>query len=162
VDSAPFRPAYELYAALAWCLAAAGAGWVLIDGVLPPALFYVILAFSLALAGGRLLAVHRIWRQRAHLAGRPVIWIDTATLARKAAVRPGHIWLGWGFVWERTHRQRLHDLETVPGRRARGGLRLLPPGLPEPQRAPRCAAQLGAHHRGRLAHRRADPLRDRQ
>ena len=104
-----WRPAYEVYAIVAWGGAAAVCGWWMWNGTAPPGPMWYAVAFAalrIAMLGRTAVAV---WRRRLPLRGKAVDVIDTAALVRK--MRPGTVWMGRGFVWGREHMQRLYELE---------------------------------------------------
>lgn len=109
----PWRPAYEAYAAAAWILTAAVSVYAIFRTALPddPLLLLLLCAAVLGVLRG-VQALH-VWRGRIALEGRSIEWISSDEVHRKMRARPGHVWVGWGFNWGRTHMQRLYELEKL-------------------------------------------------
>jgi conjugal transfer pilus assembly protein TraD len=116
----PWRPALEAYAALGWLLAA-GAFGMLALGRAHAALLPALLAASCAvLAGLRLGAACSVLRTRASLAGRATEPMSsTELLGHWGEHRSDAVFLGFGFLWQPEHSQRLYELKKIDFRRLR-------------------------------------------
>lgn len=112
-DQNYWRPAYEVYALWGWTGAAAVAGYVVYEKVLPTGAFIIVISVAIVRGAQRLAAGLAIWRHRLMLAGRAARVIPSRVVAEKISARPNHVWLGWGFQWTRIHMQRLYELETL-------------------------------------------------
>ncbi len=111
----PFRPPYELGAAVGWALAVPVLLGFAQRSPLPHLPFAAFAAASLVLAVHRLAAGIRVLARRARLTGTGATAIDLAELAGKAAARPDAVWLGRGFDWTQRESQLAHLLlRTAP------------------------------------------------
>lgn len=106
-----WRPAYEFVALGAWLAAIVIALWFTLTSDMPAGPFIAMLCVSVPLAWRRLMQGATVWRHRAALAGRPVSFVDTRTLARKMRKKPDCVWFGYGFPWGRAEMQRFYDLQ---------------------------------------------------
>lgn len=98
----PFRPPYELYAAVAWGVCGVVTIWTLAVTSLPKFPFTWVLSVSVVLTG------IRAWQglnQRARiqaLASSPLEFIEHEELHFKVSQKEigTHVWLGDGFIWD--------------------------------------------------------------
>ena len=134
--SFPWRPAFEVQAILGWCAAGACAVTGLATASVPRSPLLVICAVAVGFIVLRSLQALGVWRARFSLEGRGPEWISTDEVVEKMKARPGHVWLGWGFQWQRVHAQRLFDLQKTNVEKLRVPLaalwrRLLGRGVPK-------------------------------
>jgi conjugal transfer pilus assembly protein TraD len=108
-----WRPAWELNAAIAWGMAFVITMYVMLYGLLPPGPAYFTGAMALVIFLVNIVKGSRVWRHRHALFGKSVEWVDPDFIQKKMDAKPGHLWLGWGFDWDRVHMQRLYDLERL-------------------------------------------------
>lgn len=106
----PWRPNYEIQAAMVWLLACAMALLVNHVSELPPEPFYWMMAICLMMAAIRLPSALRMFSLQRHLKGRKLEFIHLPNLKKIAGNRHDSIWLGRGFVWENRHAQRAFDI----------------------------------------------------
>lgn len=121
-----WRPAYEVYAATGWVVALVISGFIVQAGNLPVEVYLIASVVVLTLSVWRIRKGVMVWQQRGSLSGKPLEWITTSEIQKKMDSMPDHVWLGWGFEWDRTHMQRLYDIERL-GRKERE--RLPPPRI---------------------------------
>ncbi len=112
-DKSPLRPAYEAYAAGAWFASAAVIAYVLSIELLPASILSGALLGAATLGVWRMAQALHVWRCRFALDGRGIEWVSSEEVYRKMRARPGYVWFGWGFEWNRLHTQRLYDLEKL-------------------------------------------------
>jgi conjugal transfer pilus assembly protein TraD len=108
----PWRPAYEMWAALAWFAA-------LLAFTYTAGTRSISMNFALSLAGFALcmLAIRtrqamKILMVRASLSGRAMQVITTRRLDRLTP-KAADMFLGYGFEWQPVHSQRLHELAKI-------------------------------------------------
>ncbi len=107
-----WRNAYEAYSSAAWL---AAAGWTLHLG--GSAFLASLSALLTAATAGY--GIYRgfqaldIWKARLALLGEPVSVVTPAVVQSKMRGHPDEFWLGYGFDWSTSHRQRLYDLEKI-------------------------------------------------
>jgi conjugal transfer pilus assembly protein TraD len=109
----PWRPAYEVYSILAWLAAGFCALDGLVRGVIPTGPMWAIGLVATVFVTVRAAQAVTIWKARFSLEGRGPEWITSEEVAQKIRARPGHVWLGWGYQWQRAHAQRLFDLQKI-------------------------------------------------
>ena len=109
--SLPYRTAYEIYAASVWLFASAYMAYLHAQHVMPreiSALLYMVCIVFAVKRG------HEGWlilRDRSLLSGRRFELMPRSKL--QTLMRPDHLWLGYGFVWEPKHTQKLHELSRI-------------------------------------------------
>ena len=118
-ESTPWRAGYEVYAILAWLSLCGICLHGMVVESLPSGPLAATIGVGIWLALRHIRTLIPIWRSRFSLRGRGVEWLTTTELAAKMSARPGHVWLGWGFLWSRVHAQRLQDLQQLDTRRLR-------------------------------------------
>lgn len=114
-----WRPAYEAYAAGGWLLGGLYAVIEVRHTSLPAEVLAAITSVAVGLGLLRFIQALHIWRLRFSLEARGIRWMTTEAVHRKVLKRPGHVWLGWGFNWGRSHAQCLYDLEKLEPARLR-------------------------------------------
>ena len=110
VTRQPWRRTYELAAAIAWLGAAVWVLYLLDQDRLPMAAMAVA-AVALFLSVVRGMEAFDQLRLKRALIGRPIECVPPAFVQKKAAQRPDHLWLGWGFEWGREEAQLIYELE---------------------------------------------------
>ncbi|MBX7132647.1 MAG: conjugative transfer system coupling protein TraD [Fimbriimonadaceae bacterium] len=112
----PWRPTFEVYAALAWIVA--GLGFAAYPVASTAAKSFLLAIGGFAFAVGLLRAYQALWilRLKASLSGRAM---EVATLDRYLMQLGPHteVFLGRGFEWTPVHTQRLYDLAKVDFRK---------------------------------------------
>ena len=106
----PWRPNYEIQAAMVWLIASVVAFLVNQLSDLPPEPFYWMMAICMMMAAIRVPSAARMFNLQRHLKGRDLEFIQLPNLKKIAASRSDTIWLGRGFVWENRHAQRAFDI----------------------------------------------------
>jgi conjugal transfer pilus assembly protein TraD len=106
-----WRPAYEVYPALAWLLVAVLGMSALNAHSLPGDVTGVMCVVGGLLGTWRMVQALLVWRHRLALEPRALQWMSSDAVHEKMNLKPGHVWFGWGFQWARVHAQRLYELE---------------------------------------------------
>jgi conjugal transfer pilus assembly protein TraD len=106
----PWRPNYEMTAAGTWIGGATVALGVNMLSNLPDQPFYWMTGICAAMAVSRLPAAIRLANLQKHLKGRPLEFITLEKLTKNVSKKEGVQWLGNGFVWEKRHAQRTHEI----------------------------------------------------
>lgn len=106
----PWRPNYEGQAAGAWSVAAAVAMAVNKVSHLPPEPFYWMGGICAVMAMARLPQAIRLAKLQRHLKGRPLEFLDLEKLMTLMKKNPQAMWLGYGFIWENRHAQRVFEV----------------------------------------------------
>jgi conjugal transfer pilus assembly protein TraD len=120
----PWRPAYEVYAAVCWFAAAGYFTLVAALGALPGLLVLPLAALCLVWSVRRLSQALQTLVLRASLSGRAVQVLRTADFAQYCEAAD-QVFLGFGFEWQPIHAQRLYELAKVDFRRYTISPRLL-------------------------------------
>ena len=108
----PWRPAYEIWAAVAWIVGLACFVYLGGKGLLTVAMALALAFFALLMAAHRLRQGLDVLTVRASLSGKAMQVITTAKL--EALTRdPGQVFLGFGFEWLPVHSQRLYELAKI-------------------------------------------------
>jgi len=125
-ESNYLRTAYESYSSAGWFVVLITSIVIMAQGNLPKGPFYYIVGLSFIAWSSRTFKTLQVWRYRAALSGKAVEIITPEMVQKKMDARPGHLWIGKGFQWERIHMQRLYELEKLSTRDKR---KLRPPLL---------------------------------
>ncbi|MBX2808168.1 MAG: conjugative transfer system coupling protein TraD [Cellvibrionaceae bacterium] len=106
----PWRTNYEAQAAIIWVLAAAVALGVNHMIQLPAQPFYWMVGICCFMACCRLPQAMNLIKLQKHLRGRPLEFIVLQKLGKLMAKKADSMWLGYGFVWENRHAQRVFEI----------------------------------------------------
>ena len=106
----PWRPNYEKRAAMGWGLATFGALCVQQITEMPPQPFYWMAGVSGAMAMARMPKAHSLHKLQSHLKGRPLEFIKIDEVAKMLKKQKDQLWLGYGFIWENRHAQRVFEI----------------------------------------------------
>lgn len=108
----PYRPNYEKSAMIGWGVGLVGSVGAALSTSLPTAPIWAIAGMSSLMMLARLPSAIRLNSLQKHLAGKKLAFIDTLELFEQTQKNPTKIWMGKGFVWEKDHTQRVHQLLT--------------------------------------------------
>lgn len=106
----PWRPNYESRAAGAWIMAATVAFGVNQMTNLPPEPFYWMGGICVVMAIARLPQAVRLASLQNHLCGRSLEFIKLKQLTNHMRKKSDALWLGYGFMWENCHAQRVFEI----------------------------------------------------
>ena len=108
----PWRPAYEVWAAIGWALGIAGFLYIGARGLVSLEVTLALASFAAVMAVRRALQAMHILTVRGSLGGRAMQVITTERLAALTK-NPGNVFLGFGFEWNPVHSQRLYELAKI-------------------------------------------------
>lgn len=108
----PWRPAYEVWAAVAWFVGLCYFVYVTGSGTLSKPFALGLAVFTLAMFLWRGRQALKVLTVRASLCGKAMQVITTKRLGRLTP-DPGQVFLGFGFEWEAIHSQRLYELAKI-------------------------------------------------
>lgn len=108
----PFRPAYEVIAAVAWLGGAAYFLWIGLRGNPAPNLMLGLCCACLVMCVVRARSALNVMIGRAALSGRAVETMTHEELRRQMK-DPDQVFFGYGFEWTPKHSQRLYDLQAL-------------------------------------------------
>jgi len=108
--SLPWRTAFEAGAVVVWVCSAIFSLALVYFSDYPPTPFFAITAISLGFAAVRAMEARDIWNLRINLLGKGMLLMPLKEYIDHSAARPGDLWLGRGFFWEKYHTQRLYDV----------------------------------------------------
>ncbi|MBO5658496.1 MAG: conjugative transfer system coupling protein TraD [Duodenibacillus sp.] len=114
VIASTWRRLDEVPALLAWWTVLGAA--VALGGTerVSPALALIVGAIAFIAGMRRTLEAFCHWRERAALAGRPLLfWTTERFLKRVKACPSHHVWFGLGFDWRPEHSQKLYELTKI-------------------------------------------------
>lgn len=105
-----YRPTWEYVSVATWMIAAAAAGVLIVQNVLPATPLY-----AAAVIGGAmtLRRSYQAWQHRGRksaLNGHGISFISFDQLSRIMRKAPDDLFLGYGFDWSQRHCQRVHDI----------------------------------------------------
>lgn len=106
----PWRTNYEIQAAGVWVMAATVSFGVNQLANLPPEPFYWMGGICSVMALSRMPQAIRLATLQKHLRGRPLEFIQLKKLTNYMNKNPDAIWLGYGFMWENRHAQRVFEI----------------------------------------------------
>ncbi|MFK7810560.1 MAG: conjugative transfer system coupling protein TraD, partial [Saprospiraceae bacterium] len=106
----PWRTNYESQAASVWVMAATVSFGVNQLANLPPEPFYWMGGICSVMALSRMPQAIRLATLQKHLRGRPLEFIQLKKLTNYMNKNPDAIWLGYGFMWENRHAQRVFEI----------------------------------------------------
>lgn len=106
----PWRTNYESQAAGVWVMAATVSFGVNQLANLPPEPFYWMGGICSVMALSRMPQAIRLATLQKHLRGRPLEFIQLKKLTNYMNKNPEAIWLGYGFMWENRHAQRVFEI----------------------------------------------------
>lgn len=109
--SLPYRTAYEVYAASVWLIASAYMAYLHALHVMPREMSAILYMVCVVFAVKRGHEGWLILRDRSLLSGRRFELMPRTKL--QTLMKPDHLWLGYGFVWEPKHTQKLHELSRI-------------------------------------------------
>lgn len=108
----PWRPAYEVWAAMAWLSCLVCTVFFAGKGTLTGLAALAIGALAVVMAGHRFRQGFEVLQVRASLSGRAMQVITTKKLETFTR-NPQEIFLGFGFEWLPVHSQRLYELAKI-------------------------------------------------
>jgi len=108
--SLPWRTAFEFNASIVWSISVLCCLGMAKFISMPPAPFLICAGISMVFAMLRLRDAMGIWNLRINLLGKGMFMQTVGEYMKHCAMRPGDLWLGKGFLWEKHHTQRLYDL----------------------------------------------------
>lgn len=106
----PWRPNYEMNAAISWMGGAALAVGVSAFTSLPSMPFYTMAIVSLGMAFTQFPTAFKLKKLQDSLNGKPLQFITLEDLKKVIAKHPNEMWLGSGFEWENRHTQRIFEI----------------------------------------------------
>ena len=106
----PWRKTYEMASTLAWLVASGWLFYLLSEGRYPW-FFWLALGGTLYLAVYRGLEMYEQYRAKRALLGHAIEVVRPEYVQKKAIQKPDHLWLGWGFEWNREEAQMIYELE---------------------------------------------------
>lgn len=104
----PWRPNYEAVATLMWMGTSAVALMAARWSTLPPDPYHWIGAAGAGMALWRGAQGSVLWRRKRRLTGRKLKFIKRKALYRQ--MKPGHLWVGYGFEWTQEHAQATYEI----------------------------------------------------
>lgn len=109
--SNPWRKTVEVYAAIAWVVAALVLTYSSLGAPLGQVALWGITLFCYLMAGWWIVRTYLHCRAKLNLIGFGLEIINTPALEKQ--VKPGYTWLGTGFQWDVDCTQRLYDLNKM-------------------------------------------------
>jgi len=106
----PWRPNYELNAAISWIGATGLALGVNAFTSLPSMPFYTMAIVSLGMGLTQLPAALKLKKLQNSLNGKPLQFISLEAVKKVISKHPNQMWLGTGFEWESRHAQRVFEI----------------------------------------------------
>lgn len=106
----PWRPNYELNAALSWISATGLSLGVNALTSLPSMPFYTMAIVSLGMGMTQLPRALKLKKLQDSLNGKPLQFISLEEVKKVINKRPNEMWLGTGFEWESRHAQRVFEI----------------------------------------------------
>lgn len=104
------RPNYEIKAAKCWILSAVLAAIAVQFTSLPKGPLIWMFVIAVIMASARLPKALTLRKFHTSLSGKPLEFLSIKDLDKKLKKIHGNIWLGWGFVWENRHAQRVFEI----------------------------------------------------
>lgn len=108
----PWRPAYEINAAIAWTLGSVTLVYQALNTTLPMEPFVLAMIITVPLAVFRWMQAIINWEKKIRLYHRRIPVIPVSALVNRLKKKTGYVFLGWGFKWLPKHTQRTFDLIT--------------------------------------------------
>lgn len=106
----PWRPTYEVYAAVGWTASTIVMAAIAVFTNLPSAPLWYMATLSLILAVHMWNETFGLWSFKISLAGRPFSFISPANIIRLMRKKKDMLWLGYGFDWTPVHTQRATEI----------------------------------------------------
>ena len=104
------RPNYEIQASKCWILSAVFAAFAVQFTSLPKGPLIWMFVIAVIMAAARLPKALTLLKFHKSLAGKPLEFLTIKELDQKHKKIQGNVWLGWGFVWENRHAQRVFEI----------------------------------------------------
>lgn len=104
------RPAYEVYSAVGWCVAAVATPTLGLATNAPVMPFLTMTAISAILAAKRAHQTYRLWNTKVRLCGHAFSFMRVSNLRKLVERRPEEMWLGAGWDWAPSHTQMCYDV----------------------------------------------------
>ncbi len=106
----PWRPNYEMQAVAGWVCAAITALTVCSLSTMPAEPFYWISVICAVMILIRLPKAVQLYRSQKSLRGHGLSFLSLQALKKRMTKHPNTLWLGYGFVWENRHVQRVFEI----------------------------------------------------